>query len=69
MQNDEAQLGVTMTLQPDADKGIKQLVMAVDYENKEMNQKLKFDFTVELLDFEKIPTTPSKEGVVTEKKV
>ncbi|EUJ25539.1 hypothetical protein [Listeria cornellensis] len=69
VQNDEAQLGVTMTLQPDADKGIKQLVMAVDYENKEMNQKLKFDFTVELLDFEKIPTTPSKEGVVTEKKV
>ncbi|EUJ23302.1 hypothetical protein PGRAN_09016 [Listeria grandensis FSL F6-0971] len=69
MKNDNTQLSMTVTLQPDADKGIEKLVMAVDYKNKETNQKLKFDLTMELVDFEKIPTFPSEKNIVNKQEL
>ncbi|MBC1501742.1 hypothetical protein HB943_14130 [Listeria weihenstephanensis] len=69
IQNKNIQLNTVMTLHPDADKGIKKLIMSVDYANQENHQKLKFDFTMELRDFEKIPESPNKSDIVTKKEL
>lgn len=69
IQNKKIQLSTIMTVYPDSDKGVKKLVMAFDYANQDKQQKLKFDFTMNLLDFEKIPTPPTKEDILTKKEL
>ncbi|WP_159102528.1 hypothetical protein [Listeria cornellensis] len=43
--------------------------MAFDYANPDNQQKLKFDFTMNLLDFEKIPMAPNKADIITKKEL
>ncbi|MBC1605641.1 hypothetical protein HCJ39_13045 [Listeria rocourtiae] len=69
IQNKDIQLNTVMTLQPDSDKGIKKLVTGVNYVNQEDQQKLKFNFTIDFLDFEKIPTSPNKADIITKKEL
>ncbi|WP_430535218.1 hypothetical protein [Listeria rocourtiae] len=69
IQNKDVQLNTVMTLQPDSDKGIKKLVTVVNYANQEHQQKLKFNFTIDFLDFEKIPISPNKADIITKKEL
>ncbi|MBC6316802.1 hypothetical protein [Listeria grandensis] len=67
--NADIKLGMTITMHPDADKGVRKLAMSVNYEDTSKKQKLNFDFTMELLHYEQIPTPPDPTQIITKKEL
>ncbi|MBC2055818.1 hypothetical protein HCJ57_04845 [Listeria booriae] len=68
-QNKAIDLNTKITVHPDADKGMKQLLMTFHYQNKATKQQLDFDFTMELLPVEKIPTAPSNDKIISKREI
>lgn len=68
-QNTAIDLNTKLTVHPDADKRMKQLLMTFHYQNKTTKQQLDFGFTMELLPFEKIPVAPSNDKIISKREI